>query len=159
MQTSALLRLSLATLACLAVLIGLGVWQLQRLEWKEGLIARIETRTERAPMDLEQAIGLAREGRNLSYTPVRVEGRFHHTKERYLYALSDEGKPGWHVITPLETVDGDVVLVDRFERRDDVPPGLAFVRQGVEVALLSVVEAALDAHGLSLIHISAPTRL
>ena len=113
MQTSALLRLTVATLVALAVLIGLGVWQLQRLEWKEALIARIETRTERAPMDLEQAIALAQEGRKLSYIPVRAEGRFHHTKERYLYALSDEGKAGWHVITPLETVDGDVVLVDR----------------------------------------------
>jgi surfeit locus 1 family protein len=113
MQTSALLRLTITTLVGLAVLIGLGVWQLQRLEWKEGLIARIETRIERAPIDLEQAIAFAREGHNLSYVPVRAEGRFHHTKERYLYALSDEGKAGWHVVTPLETVGGDVVLVDR----------------------------------------------
>src|SRR4051812_43564845 len=30
-----------AVLVCLAVLIGLGVWQLQRLKWKEGLLARV----------------------------------------------------------------------------------------------------------------------
>ena len=35
---------------------------------------------------------------------VRVEGRFHHAKELYLYAVSDG--PGWHVITPLETAEG-----------------------------------------------------
>ncbi|HUU65756.1 MAG TPA: SURF1 family protein [Methyloceanibacter sp.] len=113
MQTSALIRLTLVTLVGLAVLVGLGVWQLQRLEWKQGLIERIEARTERKPMSLERAIALAREGGNPSYYPVHAEGRFHHARERYLYALSLEGKPGWHVITPLETVDGTVVLVDR----------------------------------------------
>lgn len=113
MKTSGLLKLTVATLMGLALLIGLGVWQLQRLEWKEGLIARIEARTERKPMSLDQAITLARRGGNPSYYPVRAEGRFHHARERYLYALSLDGKPGWHVITPLETVNGTVVLVDR----------------------------------------------
>ena len=47
-----------------------------------------------------------------SYLRVRVEGRFDNGQERYLYALSD-GTPGWHVITPLETPEGEVVLVDR----------------------------------------------
>jgi surfeit locus 1 family protein len=113
MRTGAFVRLTVATLAGLSLLIGLGVWQLQRLEWKQGLIAQIEARTEQDPISLEQAIALAKEGRDLSYTPVRVEGRFHHARERYLYALSDDGEPGWHVITPLETVKGTVVLVDR----------------------------------------------
>jgi len=113
MRTKSLLGLTLATLAGIALLIGLGVWQLDRLEWKERLIARIEARIAQRPMSLQPAIALAREGRNLSYVPLRVEGSFHNARERYLYALSLEGEPGWHVITPLETVDGDVVLVDR----------------------------------------------
>jgi surfeit locus 1 family protein len=113
MRTSGPLRLTAFTLAGLAVLIGLGVWQLQRLAWKEGLIARIEARAERKPMSLERAIALTREGANPCYYRVRAEGRFHHRRERYLYALSLDGKAGWHVITPLETVDGTVVLVDR----------------------------------------------
>jgi surfeit locus 1 family protein len=32
---------ALAVLVCLAILIGLGVWQLQRLKWKEGLLTHI----------------------------------------------------------------------------------------------------------------------
>jgi surfeit locus 1 family protein len=113
MQTSALIKLTVATLVGLAILVGLGVWQLERLAWKEALIARVEARTERKPMSLARAIELAREGRNLEYYPVSVEGRFHHARERYLYALSLDGESGWHVITPLETVNGTVVLVDR----------------------------------------------
>ena len=113
MKTSGLVKLTIATLLGLALLIGLGVWQLQRLDWKEGIIARIEARTERKPMSLQQAIALAKEGGNVAYYPVHAEGRFHHSRERYLYALSHDGAPGWHVITPLETVDGTFVLVDR----------------------------------------------
>jgi surfeit locus 1 family protein len=112
MQRRGLVQLTALMLAALAVLLGLGVWQLQRLQWKEGLIAQIEARTKGAPIALEEAESLAREGRDPSYYRVSVEGRFHHSKERYLYAVSD-GRVGWHVITPLETADGQMVLVDR----------------------------------------------
>jgi surfeit locus 1 family protein len=113
MRTAGLLKLTFATLLGLALLIGLGVWQLQRLQWKEALIARVEARTKSEPISLERAIALARDGEDLSYTPVTAEGRYHHKLERYLYALSPGGEPGWHVITPLETVNGTMVLVDR----------------------------------------------
>jgi surfeit locus 1 family protein len=112
MRTKGLIRLTAFTLACLAVLIGLGLWQLERLKWKDGLIAQIEARSKGAPITLEEGIAIDRKGRDPSYYRLRVEGRFHHAKERYLYATSD-GRVGWHVITPLETADGDVVLVDR----------------------------------------------
>jgi surfeit locus 1 family protein len=112
MQQKGLVGLTALMLAGLAVLIGLGLWQLKRLEWKQGLIAQIEARTKGPPITLEDAVALAGQGRDPSYYRVRVDGRFHHAKERYLYAVSD-GRVGWHVITPLETEDGDVVLVDR----------------------------------------------
>ena len=112
MPLRGLVRLTAVSLIGLAILVGLGVWQLQRLEWKEALIARIDARTKAKPIGLDKAIAIAKERRNPSYYRVRVEGRFHHDKERYLYAIGD-GKPGWHVITPLETVNGDMVLIDR----------------------------------------------
>jgi surfeit locus 1 family protein len=112
MWTKGLLPLTAFALAALAVLVGLGVWQLQRLEWKEKLIARIEARSKAPPITLQQALAVARKGRDVDYLHVRPEGRFHHDKELYLYALSD-GTAGWHVITPLQTADGDIVLVDR----------------------------------------------
>lgn len=112
MQQKGLVGLTALMLAGLAVLIGLGLWQLKRLEWKQGLIAQIEARTKGPPITLEDAVALAGQGRDPNYYRVRVDGRFHHAKERYLYAVS-EGRVGWHVITPLETEDGDMVLVDR----------------------------------------------
>jgi surfeit locus 1 family protein len=112
MRAKGLAGLTLAMLAALSVLIGLGVWQLERLKWKEGVIAQIEARTGAAPITLEATKTLARAGEDPSYMRVRVEGRFHHGRERYLYAVAD-GEQGWHVITPLETADGDRVLIDR----------------------------------------------
>ena len=112
MQARGLLLLSACSAAALAVLIGLGLWQLQRLQWKEGLIAQIEARVKAEPVSLKEAVARASAGEDVSYLRVRTEGLFDNAKERYLFAVSD-GTPGWHVITPLRTADGEVVLVDR----------------------------------------------
>ena len=112
MPATKLIGFTLATLAALALLIGLGVWQLQRLEWKRGLIAEIETRAKAPPIILAEALALAKDGGDPSYLHVRVAGRFENDKERHLYALAD-GAPGWHLITPLVADDGATVMVDR----------------------------------------------
>ena len=113
MSTPALIRLTVAAVIGFAILIWLGMWQLDRLEWKERIIERIETRSERKPVTLERAIEIDRKLRDASYVAVKVEGRYHNDLERYLYAISRDGEAGWHVITPLETASGRVVLVDR----------------------------------------------
>src|SRR4029077_7771908 len=112
MPVQKLIGFTIFALAAFALLIGLGVWQLQRLQWKQGLIAEIETRTKAPPVGLAEAVALARKGDDPSYLHVRVAGRFENDKERHLYAIAD-GAPGWHLITPLTTDDGTVVLVDR----------------------------------------------
>ncbi len=112
MPARGLILLTVLSTAALAVLIGLGVWQLQRLQWKEGLIAQIEARVKAEPVSLKEAVARALGGEDVSYLRVRVEGKFDNAKERHLFAVSD-GTPGWHVIAPLETPDGEAVLVDR----------------------------------------------
>ena len=118
MTRSVLLFTAFAAIG-LALLIGLGVWQLHRLEWKQGIVAQIEARAKAPPITLEQAVARARAGEDVSYLRVQVEGRFDNAKERYLYAVPD-GNVGWHVIAPLTTPEGEVVLIDR----GFVPDGL-----------------------------------
>ena len=48
--------LTLITAPALALLIGLGVWQVQRLAWKEGLIAQSEAAAEAAPATLADVL-------------------------------------------------------------------------------------------------------
>ena len=112
MRLRGLLLFTAFSALSLALLIGLGVWQLQRFEWKQGLIAQIEARAHAEPVTLKETVTRARAGEDVGYLRIRVEGRFDNSKERHLYAVSD-GTLGWHVITPLKTPEGKVVLVDR----------------------------------------------
>lgn len=100
------------TLLGLAVLIGLGTWQLQRKAWKEGIVARIEARVTAPPVPLAQVAARLGPGADVEYTHVSVTGRFHHDKERYLYAPGKSGLE-WHVLTPLETEPGRIVWINR----------------------------------------------
>src|SRR5258705_9145226 len=101
------------------ILIGLGVWQLQRLTWKEGLI------TERYDRSTAEAIDLPAAGADLSqidFRHARDTGRFDHAHEMFLAARSMNGNTGYHVVTPFELADGRTLLVDRgwipLERKD-----------------------------------------
>ena len=92
------------------VLVGLCIWQVQRLHWKEGLIAERESRVAAEPIGLP-AVGVDPAG--LDYRRVRLEGSFLHDKELYLGARSMNGNPGYQILTPFALADGGLVLVDR----------------------------------------------
>jgi surfeit locus 1 family protein len=143
MQRKGLVGFTLLMLLALAVLLGLGVWQIKRLHWKEGLIAQIEARTASPPITLEAALALALKGGDPSYWRVRVDGRFRHDLERYLYAISD-GKVGWHVVTPLATQSGTIVLVDRGFVPDELkdPSARPMGQVGEIVTVTGIVRAS-----------------
>ena len=95
------------------MLLGLGTWQMERKRWKEGLIATIAARVHADPVPLASVLRAHRAVRDdLEYTHVSVSGRFHHDKERYLYAPTPAGQ-GWHVYTPLEIAEGALVWINR----------------------------------------------
>ena len=48
--------LTLLTVAALVLLVGLGVWQVERLKWKEGLIAAAEAAAAKPPEPLDQVL-------------------------------------------------------------------------------------------------------
>lgn len=50
--------LTVVAVALLGVLLGLGVWQVQRMQWKEGLIAGAEAAAGQPPLPLEEALKL-----------------------------------------------------------------------------------------------------
>ena len=93
-----------------AVLVGLGVWQLQRLAWKEALIAERQAQSALPPVALDDALAA---GDQLDYRKVRVAGRFLHERELYLDGRTHKGQVGIHVLTPLQLADGRALLVDR----------------------------------------------
>ena len=134
LRKARLLWPTLAALAGLAVLLGLGTWQMERKRWKEGLIATIAARVHADPVPLASVLGRTSGKDDLEYTHVSVSGRFHHDKERYLYAPTPAGQ-GWHVYTPLETAEGAHGVDQprprprhRGRRRERAPKGRVRVR-------------------------------
>ncbi len=104
--------MALLGLAAFAVLIGLGTWQVQRLHWKEGLLATIEARTLALPRPLAEIEALYRSSGDVDYMPVTVSGTFHHAGERHFLATWN-GQSGFFVYTPLELADGRILFVNR----------------------------------------------
>jgi surfeit locus 1 family protein len=90
------------TLIGLAILFGLGVWQLERKTWKEGLIAAIEARTKAEPVKLDTAIDRLGAGGDVEYMRATARGTFLNDKERFFYAPDQTLGPGYHVYAPLE---------------------------------------------------------
>ncbi|WP_341860736.1 SURF1 family protein [Gymnodinialimonas sp. 57CJ19] len=90
-----------------AFLSALGVWQLQRLAWKESVLAEIADRIEAAPVDLPEQVDPAAD----RYLPVVVEGRFEGDAVRVLVSVQGSG-PGYRVISAFEA-EGRRVMVDR----------------------------------------------
>jgi len=91
-----------------AILIWLGVWQIQRLAWKEAIIADINTRIAAAPVDLPASVN-----RDLdAYLPVTVSGTFEQGEVHVLVSQKDVGA-GYRIITPFVLEDGRRIMVDR----------------------------------------------
>ena len=101
---------TLFTVPGLILLIGLGVWQVERLHWKEGLIARRDAAVTAAPVAPPKTLA---DAKGLEFHHITAEGTFDNDKELFLAASSDSGESGYEVVTPLVMSDGRTMLVDR----------------------------------------------
>lgn len=104
--------LTIAALLC-ALLVGLGVWQLQRLSWKLDLIRQVDARVHAAPVPAPgpSAWPSLTAGRD-AYRHVRVRGRFLAGRDTLVQAATVLGSGFW-VMSPLKTPQGYVVLINR----------------------------------------------
>lgn len=108
-------------------LASLGLWQLQRLEWKEGVIAEIAARIGSDPVALPDAPDPGRD----RYLPVAAEGAFTGEALHVLVSTRAEGA-GHRIVSAFETDAGRRVMVDEGYVRSggDLRPGPA---EGVTV--------------------------
>ncbi len=89
----------------LALLLALGSWQVQRLHWKEGMLARIEARIGAGPVPLPDAPD---EGRD-EYQAVTVTGALGGVEIPVLVAHPDHG-PGFRIIARLTSGDRNLLV-------------------------------------------------
>ena len=124
------------SIPALALLLALGTWQVQRLQWKEGLLQRIETRIHADPIALEEIAALQEEGADIDYRPTAVSGTFLHEAEQH-YLATWQGASGFFVHTPLRLSDGRYIFVNRgfvpYDRKEPDTRAEGQVRGTVEI--------------------------
>ena len=105
-----------------ALLLSLGIWQTQRMLWKEAMLAEIAAMLVKDPVPLPTEVSAAQD----RYRGVMVSGRFTGQAVFKLDSLKGVG-PGKRVIAVFETEDGRRVLIDRGLWLDGeaASPGLA----------------------------------
>ena len=119
-MTRSSLWATLFALPAILVMLALGTWQVQRLEWKTALFGRVQDRMAQPPTALPAALP---DPAAFEFRPVTVTGRFRHDREMLAVARPRQGMAGYEVVTPLERDDGGPpVLVNRgfvpMDRRD-----------------------------------------
>ncbi|WP_170782860.1 SURF1 family protein [Ruegeria lacuscaerulensis] len=94
-------------LAGLGVLLSLGVWQVQRLAWKEGVLAEIDSRIAADPVDLPPSVSEDTD----KYLPVTISGDMEPGEIHVLVSVKQVGA-GYRIIQSFSTEDR-TILVDR----------------------------------------------
>lgn len=108
------LWLTLFSVAALVVLISLGVWQVQRLAWKQGVLKQVASAPTSPVLEIEDVLTAKLAGRDLEW--IRLQARcepFPAAAPRVVYGVI-EGEIAWRALHPCNLGNGGVaVWVDR----------------------------------------------
>lgn len=96
------MAVTLAAFAILPVLIGLGLWQLDRARQKTEIRERYEARAQMQPIDINRDVF---DSEKVEFRRAVVEGRYHEALTILLDNKILNGVPGYEVLTPLEARD------------------------------------------------------
>ncbi len=84
---------------------GLGTWQILRLNWKNDLIFEIENALKKPPVELTQS-------KKQNFLKIKTSGSIDFDKQIYLYNLNETGTPGFEVINPI-IIEDENYLINR----------------------------------------------
>lgn len=98
-----------------AILISLGVWQIERLHWKLDLIAKMHAGLSAAPVALRDALPATDPAHvgAADYRRVRIHGTFANDQEVHFFTTGEHGLPVYHIVTPFDLDAGGTLIVDR----------------------------------------------
>ena len=99
-----------ALFPALALLIGLGSWQLQRGVYKTRMQAVMDASSAAPAQPLSHATAAADE---FEAPHLQARGQYLGDRQLLLDNQGNDGRPGYHVWTPLKLDDGTLLLVDR----------------------------------------------
>ncbi len=134
--------LTVAALLGIALLVSLGVWQLQRLTWKTALIAAADTRAHGPPVPIADL--MATPPAEAEYAHAAARGTYL-PGEAYLFAVLEDGRIGYQALAPFRLDDGRAILVDRgFVPQAGKTPATHAAPPPGEVEVIGLVREAHD---------------
>jgi len=105
--------LTVLALVAIALMVGLGFWQLRRLHSVREDNALVRARLAAQPAPVESVLASGADPAPATFRRVTASGRYDRVGEILLRNRSLNGEPGSHVLTPLRLADGRSVIVDR----------------------------------------------
>jgi surfeit locus 1 family protein len=119
----------LASALGLVILLSLGAWQVQRLAWKNGLIASIDKAIAGEPRSLAELEQSADKG----FVKVRLQGTYVPGKALFLISTYSGG-PAWEVLRAFKATTGETLIV----KTGKVPEPLAPLSPAGEVEIIAI---------------------
>jgi surfeit locus 1 family protein len=99
------------TVCCVGILASLGTWQVQRMHWKNGIIAKLNASYEKSsPISEAQLAEWSLQKDPLGYGS--IQGRLQRNKSILLGPRTDDGRVGYHLLVPLDLEDGRTIIVN-----------------------------------------------
>ena len=142
----------MTTVAGIALFVTAGQWQHRRMEQKEALRTQFDAANAESPAALPADTA---DWAAWRYRAVAADGTFDASRQMLIDNRIEEGRAGYHVVTPLLLADGRAVLVDRGwiaagETRAQLPvatppAGNVTVHGRVNIPTLNYVELTHDA--------------
>lgn len=130
--------------AVVGVLVGMGSWQMERLKWKNELMAKYEAGLEQPPIMLSKIP--SEELTQNTYRRTVFSGTYMHDKEIHLGGRRWHGKTGYQILTPMLVKDGRIFLVNRgwipFELKDLAEREDALPATGAHTAVIRTAKQA-----------------
>ncbi len=110
----------LAAAIGLAILLSLGVWQVQRLAQKQKMIAAIDASVAGPAIPLDEALNDFLSGEAIEYRKVKANGHFG-PRDPLRVIATLQGGPAWQLVHGFEQLNGSPVLVNRGRLPDGQP--------------------------------------
>ena len=102
---------TVAAVAGIVLFVCAGQWQHRRMAEKEALRAQFDAASATAPSPLPADVAV--DWNAWRYRPVVADGAFDAPGQIFIDNKIENGRAGYHVVTPLRMTDGRTVLVDR----------------------------------------------
>ena len=108
MYSSKLLNLIISFSLSFIILLSLGTWQLERLIWKQSLLKQISEQTSLPVIDLSYSI--IANIKKYKSRKIKLEGNFLYDSSLTIFSRVYKGEVGRHVIVPIETKYGWILV-------------------------------------------------